>query len=429
MKTIIMTCAFLVMAATQVWSQYTYCFPYGKGEFWDVAFVNRDTGMAIGTLKIRKDSSYRSIAVVLRTTNSGTTWDTTALPPTPGKKKFDAVISYDSRVVLHKNGTAMVFSKYATYTTGDFGHTWDVLPYDESTYTCFVLAGSKATYFEPQLFGDSLVYANVGYRSILRSTDLGRTWVEIIHPDSSPNGPFLMSFASATHGWIADTALWETIDGGATFHRRPSSYKGWIHSLNDSVLVGNYYSSFYFSNDSGASWTEHTISSMPERCSAAVFVDTNRLCFSQYSSLYSSKDGGKKLHITKFDPFDEANAMCIADSLTYFAAMRFGIIRITNGGFPDTTTSVSADDSSPPFEWCITPNPSHHEADVHITIREPQNVRLTIATIDGRLIFDRELGVVQPGTITEHLALPSGAYLCTCTVGTHRQTTPISITR
>ena len=195
------------------------------------------------------------------------------------------------------------------------------------------------------------------------------------------------------------------------------------------MLVGYSSYNWYVSKDSGATWTKHLINKLDLYCSAAVFVDTNRICFSLEHTLYASKDGGKNLHITKFDPGDEANAMCIADSVTFFAATWKGIIRITNGGFPDTTTSVSADDGSPPFEWSITPNPSHHEADVHITLREPQNVRLTIVTTDGRLVIDRELGVVQPGTITEHLVLPSGAYICTCTVGIHRQTTPISITR
>ncbi len=424
----VVTCALLVMAATQVWSQYTYCFPYGKGEFQDVAFVNRDTGMAIGRI---------GVSVVLRTTNSGVTWDTTALPPSTGKKKYDAQINEYSKVVLHRNGTGIVFSRYANYSTGDFGRTWTVLPYDEKTYIGFQFANQDEPYFTPQIFDDSLVYANLGNDGILRSTDLGQTWSEIPVPrDSNTTGIRLMTFASPSHGWISTGfgapgrgGFVETIDGCITFSQRRSNPVGLFRCLNDSMLVG--YSSYelYVSKDSGATWTKHWINKLDEQCSAAVFVDTNRICFSQEYELYSSKDGGKNLHITKFDPFDQANAMCIADSQTYFAAMRFGIIRITNGGFPDTTTSVSADDGSPPFECSITPNPSHHEADVHITIREPQNVRLTIVTTDGRLVIDRELGVVQPGTITEHLALPSGAYICTCTVGIHRQTTPISITR
>jgi photosystem II stability/assembly factor-like uncharacterized protein len=420
-KSILITCAVLLLACAQAWSQYSYCFPYGKGEFFDVAFVNRDTGMAIGRI---------GVSVVLRTTNSGASWDTTALPPTPGKKKIDAVIDYNSRVVLHKNGTAMVFSRYATYTTGDFGRTWGVLPYYTETYPGSLFDRSRATYFKPQLFDDSLVYANVGAGGILRSTDLGRTWVEIIHPDSSFNGPYLMTFASSTHGWISGSkSLLETTDGCITFHPRSDKQVGRFQSLNDSLLVRYGSNEWFLSKDSGATWTKHLISQLQQYCSAAVFVDTSRICFSQDYHLYASKDGGKNVYSTKLNPGDEANAMCIADSLTYFAAMRFGIIRITNGGFPDTTTSVQDPDSSPPFRWSVSPNPSGEDVVVRVSLDAPSNVFLRVTTIDGRLVIDRELGVVQPGTITEHLALASGSYLCTCTVGTHRQTTPISITR
>jgi len=420
MKSILITCAVFLLAYTQAWSQYSYCFPYGKGEFNDVAFVNRDTGMAIGRI---------GVSVVLRTTNSGATWDTTALPPTPGKKKFDAVIDYDSRVVLHRNGTAMIFSRYATYTTGDFGRTWDVLPYYTQTYPGTLFERSMATGFKPQLFGDSLVYANVGIRGILRSTDLGRTWVEITHPDSSINGPYQMSFASATHGWISGKSLWETTDGCITFHPLSDKKVGWVHSLNDSMLVG--YSSYewYLSKDSGATWTTHLINKLQGYCSAMVFVDTNRLCFSQEYELFASKDGGKNVRITKLDPFDQAYAMCIADSVTYFAAMRFGIIRITNGGFPDSTTSAQNPDVSPPFRWSVSPNPSGEDVHVRFTLDAPANVSLRVTTVDGRIIIERKLGVVQPGAYAEHIGLPSGSYTCTLTVGAHSQTTPISIIR
>ncbi len=91
------------------------------------------------------------------------------------------------------------------------------------------------------------------------------------------------------------------------------------------------------------------------------------------------------------------------------------------------STSVNGDASSQSLQCSISPNPSSSQATLHIMLGAPCVVGVSLAAMDGRVISERSLGLIQAGSHAEVLQAQPGYYMCTVTAGSDKQSLPVII--
>jgi photosystem II stability/assembly factor-like uncharacterized protein len=173
------------------------------------------------------DNSFDSGGALFESTDGGTTWVQRDIPLSLSEA-LNGLFFHDSQ-----NGWAYGNDNYRTT---DGGTTWTQLPFLGSTYFM--------EFYTPT-FG--LASGNFNH---LVSHDSGTTWVEPI------NGMFAFDFADKMLGLgIADSALYRTTDGGATFTPVHSGNAATAVFLSNTVAIGIADSAFIRSTDGGATWT------------------------------------------------------------------------------------------------------------------------------------------------------------------------------
>jgi glutamine cyclotransferase len=90
-------------------------------------------------------------------------------------------------------------------------------------------------------------------------------------------------------------------------------------------------------------------------------------------------------------------------------------------------TSVIGDAAPRTMQCSIVPNPSTNQATMRFVLAAPSVVSIQLVSIDGRIISEHSLGLLQAGSHTEVLQAPAGHYMCTVTAGATKQSLPVVI--
>lgn len=228
--------------------------------FWDVHFLNADTGFVVG----ESDPGFNpnGAGIILKTTNGGTTWNAVVMnAPNP----FRDLFVLNANTIFACGGAEQISTALLKSTDG--GTTWNSLGLNyvdatmggmyfinnnvgfvamyesvfgsvNPTSTTWFTTTNGGTVFTPLVIPNSISYwnfatdfgdANTGYSTratysgidlvyIKKSTDGGNTWSE----KSIPNfigSIYGMDFLAADTGYIVGAAgvIFKTIDGGNTW--------------------------------------------------------------------------------------------------------------------------------------------------------------------------------------------------------------------
>lgn len=265
------------------------------------------------------DNSFDNGGALFESTNGGTTWVQRNIPLSLGSP-FNGIFFLDSQ-----RGWAYGNENYRTT---DGGSTWDSLPLLGSTYFM--------EFYTPT-FG--LASGNFDH---FVSHDAGNSWV------SSPHGMFAFDFIDNLIGLgVADTALYRTIDGGASFALVHPGVAKAVKFLSNTVAVGIVDSIFIRSTDGGLTWTPGISSAGKSRLlvvSEGVLLAWGRSgTFPNFDhSVFRSTDGG--LTWTDIGEVIPAGifAFTVVDPQTVHASdLRGNMFRSTNAGLTWVQTFTS----------------------------------------------------------------------------------------
>lgn len=279
--------------------------PSGVGE---ICFVTPNLGWAIRGIK----SGERYFGYLLRTSDSGSTWNQTMTQP------LDAGLAPDEFVVhmAFSDGKLGWFFSSGTGPAGsvlvtrDGGKTVQVLstPSDDRDYRgIFALPGERVWV--------------LGSNNILSTHDIGETWEQQFnwvepHPNSAQTMLSSGSFFPDGLGWVVG----QNVDKGIVLatHDFGRHWNQVYESAESQNLYSVYFSderngcaigfdeSIFCTNDGGTTWTDRKVLPSPRREQANFFVQIVMLnsgrgfALRAGGFLYETIDGGQTWH--EFDP-------------------------------------------------------------------------------------------------------------------------------
>jgi photosystem II stability/assembly factor-like uncharacterized protein len=304
-----------------------------------------------------------------------------------------------------------------------------------------------------QYLRDSATGRSVGFmsvqRSLVRSTDAGRTWTELC--DSIAFVAVAMSDArrgvAASNFTISrPAAIYTTTDGGTSWRwaRTLASPVHWVYGvgvLRDGryqVLAPNMnrmnqlYS--FTSSDYGETWVQTMMTrSGFDINGRLLWLDTHDLhVFYAGGSIGHSTDGGESFHAlhTVEDGFTDV-IMAYDGSYAYIASLanHMGRWRIAHRW---RAAPSAIDGDARPATATIAPNPAADVALLRLDAGGAERVTIAISDVLGRrrVTLVEELAAHGPTTLRLPLTgLEPGAYLCEVILGDRRLVQPILVRR
>ena len=146
---------------------------------------------------------------------------------------------------------------------------------------------------------DNVVFMTFENRTILRSSDYGKTW-EVITSTPIFNGGPLQVFDSNNWSILASNLIYKSVDGGVTF--KPGN-DNFLDTINSAVLTSNLHDYHYFNKDSAIFFTKH------------IYANT------KIDEIYTTNDGGITLKGLGLNTFD--NIDFVADLKDYLLLSRW----------------------------------------------------------------------------------------------------------
>lgn len=284
---------------------------------------------------------------VVRVRNTGGTWDVRNIPD--GTQDY-VIFSRSSGVALVAGSGGSIWN------SDDLGVNWELQSSGVVTHLHDGIGGT---------FGDGFVVGDGGL--ILKTTDGGATWSPL--PSGTTEDLFAVQFIAGSDVEVAgaDGVILTTADAGLTWMPRASGTSTTLRGLSTSGQTSNWHLAVgddgvaLRTTDNGETW-----------CSMDVGVTTNF-----YTASMATND-------------------------IYVAAGENGVMMRTEAGSSDTCIVVASEPETPPVGYALSaiwPNPARSEATLSFRVDEPQQVRVEVFDMRGRLVAEAFVGVATPGIV------------------------------
>ena len=243
------------------WQSLTSSYP--GYFFWDIHFVNADTGFVCG--ESNPGTEPAGLGIILKTTNGGISW-TVCMSGAAGPFRDLFVLNQDTVFVC--GGAELRYSKI--YKSVDGGTNWTEI--GTSTFDRFI-GGMYFLNSQKGFLGDyesGMGTVHPFEAEWLNTTDGGASFTSNVIPSSTGYWEFSTDFPDQTTGYStrskysnAIVYLRKTTDGGSNWTENAiSSFTGYIYCLdfidaNTGYIVGGA-GTIKKSNDGGSSWISET---------------------------------------------------------------------------------------------------------------------------------------------------------------------------
>lgn len=188
---------------------------------------------------------------VIRTTDLGTTWHTT------GNTNADGWMSVIS------NGNTLFASRYVIQRSFDNGISWHIIPgISSSVMRCIAASGN-------------LVFASDGPNSLIRSTNNGDNWSNVLYPTTEVltiaiNGSTVIAGTKAVGTFISN-------DNGATWTQNYFAGQRVNSVINhNGIFFATTQTGVYISNNNGVNWNSIS-AGLPETNTGSMIIHKNNI--------------------------------------------------------------------------------------------------------------------------------------------------------
>lgn len=328
-----------------------------------VWFSSAQKGLAVGS-----NNNYNP--VIIRTKNSGTTWDT-VLYELSYNSEFKDLIMIDSSTSYAVGSFAL--SKGIIAKTNDFGNTWDTIR------TSNILT---AVDFPSNQIG----YAVGLNGTILKTINSGSNWINLISPII--NDFYSIQFVNDTIGFISgDSSIIKTYDGGVNWIIKKLNKR--INALSfPSDSIGYCYSTsmdstyLYKTIDCGTSWNLHSAYSTFNYNTSMFFINDTIGYITGVFKMEKTIDGGLTWKVqtstlpswgTFYDYVTDVYFVSVDTGFSVGAGGSGHIYRTYNGGELNSSLNEIMYDK----EISIVPNPSQNI----FTLKSSQELENAIVTV------------------------------------------------
>ena len=398
---------FLFLISLSARSQWTSVYAYQECYFYDVFFLNQDTGFSCG---IYYDPSlYDGLGKIVRTHDGGQTWDTSL---------FISPI-YSIRFVNDSLGYAGSSDCYF-YKTTNGGDSWDTIYQPYHQYPCYSTEKFSSMYFLDSLRGFAVNKLGNGGHWFFKTIDGGQYWQKIVSSYVCPQipggsevtfandsigyiGPWFKTFDRGDNWyWMPDSSNISTIDiqpyCSADFLDADFGIVGGIGAIEYPITSGNSIQACIGVTEDGAnSWFFRYLPQLQHI--SDLDVVTEKLAYavactrSEYDSISSTmlvtKDGGNTWHYQQLLPFTENTTMesvfMINENVGYTCGL--GIYKTTNGGGSMSSAPILSNKELLPAnsKLYLYPNPAQNQ--LTILLEETvEDIDITIYNELGALV-------------------------------------------
>jgi photosystem II stability/assembly factor-like uncharacterized protein len=405
----------------------------------DLFFINADTGWAITPW----DGFSNQPAKILRTTDSGASWETQLDSSGMTFRSMGFFDANDGFIGVLEEGQTAADTAVMLHTT-DGGQNWlpvNNLPGPRPSGGCGIfIIGDSTMYAVGRYFGPAHIY---------KTTDRGQSW-DYQNLDSLAGGLVDAHFWSADSGIVVGTTgdyfdssgvILHTFDGGQSWARQyvtqqdgrmcwkisfPSHNVGYI-SIQQ--FGGSSPSSFIKTTDGGATWFEQTYWASSYNAQGIGFLnDSVGWIGGNYSGFlnFLTTDGGatwtNQVWGARLNRFQKIN-----DSLVFAAGRE--VYKWT--GFP----IVGIDPADKPSDWNVSlawPNPAQETAWLEVDLPAAEALKVQLFDLQGRLIEEGQdemfpAGQHQIAILTGKLS--DGMYLVRVQMGNVVKTVRLAVQR
>ncbi|MEY3242928.1 MAG: hypothetical protein RIR11_4367 [Bacteroidota bacterium] len=271
---------------------------------------------------------------------------------------------------------------------------------------------------------DSTVYAVGQWNEpafLLKSNDAGLTWINKSMATQA-KGLVEVLFTSRDTGWVAGmgiggATILHTVDGGATFTELFNSgfsgeYVWKLQRVTPLVWVGSIQTMsnngrMVKSTDGGLTWT--TIPAPISDMQGIGFATPLRGWVGDYNSgFYETNDGGNTWAAQLFG--GNYNRFYFLDS-TFAYASGNRVYKFS----PESSSTIETDISpNIDFDFDVNPNPATGQAQVLFNLAQPDNIRISLLSVNGVELRNLHKGRYDTGKHSVQIDItdiPSGPYL------------------
>lgn len=378
--------------------------------------LNSGTFSGLGVFAQNKDTIWAEGLPLLRSTDGGITWDSSTTTPVYAGDGLGGLVGFsdlrftdDSTAFLLPGG--QLFNGIKVLRTTNSGQSWDSIP----TGSQSLLQASFPTHDSGWIVGKS---------SITRTTDGGKTWnnqllqfvANTLTFSDSKHGVILGNSIVIAHKPPA-AALAVTTDGGVTwtttFSGIPNDVWGVTAASPRRLFAVGTYGTIARSVTAGITWD--TLKSGTTGFLFAVsFPDTlHGTAVGSGGLIVHTTDGGNTWTQQSSGVNVFLESVSFIDSLQGFAAGAGGtILKTLNGGLSWVNISPKITQE---FQIQLYPLPANSTTTISYSLPKPQHIHLSLHQITGVKISDILTGEFQsagPQRVAFDVSnLPSGTYI------------------
>ncbi len=353
-----------------------------------VCFTNSDTGYVGGV-------SDSGTALMLKTANGGTTWDSLSLGIIMGY--LSSIVFTDVETGYAVGGGQFFYPPYSVGTilkTTDGGTTWNNWN-----------PGLTHPLWSVQFPDKNTGYA-VGFSSIYKTTNAGVSWDSL--PVMSQYGLTSVFFTDSINGFmVADHGyIFKTTNGGVNWNIQNSGTTNYLNSvyflnaLTGYVVGGN--GTILKTTNGGTDWVTQN-SGISNFLSSVYFIDTaTGYAVGDGGIILQTADGGANW-IIQNSPALALCSICFPSSDTGYTVGAKGIIlKTTNGG------GVGVNENHISSQFIKTyPNPAIDKITIEASEQSTKG-NLSILNLNGQELLQQT--ITKPLTMLDITTLPTGVY-------------------
>ena len=380
--------------------------PDDKLSYWSVDFTDVQTGFVVGSYIDTAQAVFR--AVILRTQDGGTNWDTTFI---------DTIAQFRS-VQFPTVDTGYVTGQGAlVYKTVDAGTNWVMQTTPADTYTTSL----KSIFFTT---GDTgYACSSDGEVVMVKTYDGGQNWTV----DTPAIGGRQVFFSSSSVGYtVWGAAGSQTMNGGGGWNTYSMGVADKtfldLYFINDSVgYVGGIdqggntnYGAFGKTNDGAGNWTTQTCL-LVTQINSIHFVNENvgfgvgGANATYLKSIVKTIDGGNSWGTQGMNSGLEYQYLldidCISDTVCFAVGWDGNIFKTTNGGGPLIDLGIG--DQAMQGSVKVYPNPATSQFTISGIAEYP--AQLTLFDLTGRVVYQQPVTNNHQSINISHL--PNGLYV------------------